>query len=126
MAVLAQIARYAPDKFEENSDVVLEFILQNLLTVPIPRSTPGDGQEEEDEEEWADDQDVSDLLHAKVIALKLCRYRSLVHSDDKSMTVAKPVFKLLASILDHSGALVQDVEEECVESLPCFSLALTP
>ena len=66
----------------------------------------------EDGEEWFEDE-VPELLRAKVQALKACRSRCLAHSSsDKAVEIATPVMKLCATLLEHSGSLNSEIEEE--------------
>ncbi|KAJ7432911.1 armadillo-type protein [Mycena galericulata] len=109
VAVLAEFARFAPDAFEHKSDVLMAFLVKQLLMVP---THPLD-DDEQTEEEWADESEVSDNLRAKVLAIKVCRYRSLAHaSADNAIEIATPVLKLLASLLDHGGSLMADSGED--------------
>lgn len=69
----------------------------------------------EDGEEWFDDEDVPELLRAKVQALKACRSRCLAHaSSDKAIEIATPVMKMYATLLEHSGSLNSEIQEEWV------------
>lgn len=70
---------------------------------------------DEDEEpgEWAPLDEVSDNLKAKVLALKVCRNRSLAHaSSEKALDIATPVLKMLATLIDHDGSFSADAVEE--------------
>lgn len=65
------------------------------------------------EEEWADESEVSDNLRAKVLALKVCRNRSLAHAkEENALEIATPVLKMLATLLEHGGSFVADSGEE--------------
>ncbi len=69
----------------------------------------------ETDEEWFEDSEVPDELKAKLLALKVCRNRSLAFgSSDKAHDIATPVLKMLASILENNGSLTPDVNEKCV------------
>jgi len=64
-------------------------------------------------EEWVEDEDVSDNLRAKLLSLKVCRNRGLAHSaSEKALEIATPVLKMLATLLEHNGSLVPNVQEE--------------
>ncbi|CAK5272282.1 unnamed protein product [Mycena citricolor] len=109
VAVLAQFARFAPNSFEHKSDVLMEFLLKQLLMVPTGRL---DNAMETDEE-WAEEAEVTDNLRAKILALKVCRNRSLAHAkSDKAVEMATPVLKMLATILELGGSLVPDADED--------------
>lgn len=67
----------------------------------------------DDDEEWLADEDVPPTLKAKILAIKICRNRSLVHaSSDKALEISTPVMKMLATLLEHNGSFTgQDAEE---------------
>ncbi|KAJ7135989.1 cohesin-associated protein Pds5 [Mycena epipterygia] len=109
VAVLAQFARFAPDAFEHKSDVLTAFLLKELLMVP---THPLDDAMDT-EEEWADESEVSHNLRAKILALKVCRNRSLAHaSADNALEIATPVLKMLATLLEHGGSFIADSGED--------------
>ncbi|KAJ7487778.1 armadillo-type protein [Mycena latifolia] len=119
VAVLAQFARFAPDAFEHKSDVLTTFLLKELLMIPTHpldarRSFPPANIDAMDtEEEWADESEVSDNLRAKILALKVCRNRSLAHaSSENAIEIATPVFKMLATLLEHGGSFIADSGED--------------
>jgi sister-chromatid-cohesion protein PDS5 len=65
------------------------------------------------EEEWADESEVSDNLRAKILALKICRNRSLAHAAaDNAIEIATPVLKMLATLLEHGGSFIAESGEE--------------
>ncbi|KAJ4463966.1 armadillo-type protein [Lentinula edodes] len=107
---LAQFARFIPDAFEQKSDIITAFLLKKLLMVP---SLPPDDLED-DGEEWAEDDEVSNNLKAKIAALKILRYRTLTHANSKNaVDISTPVLKMLATILDRGGSLAgNDAVEE--------------
>ncbi|KAF8634850.1 hypothetical protein AX17_004098 [Amanita inopinata Kibby_2008] len=108
VAALSQLARHAPDAFEQKSDVIMSFLLKNILMVPIVASP----EEMETDEEWFEDDEVPDELKTKLLALKVCRNRSLAFgSSDKALDIATPVLKMFASILDNNGSLTPDANE---------------
>ncbi|KAJ7096724.1 armadillo-type protein [Mycena belliarum] len=109
VAVLAQFARFAPDAFEHKSDVLTAFLLKELLMIP---THPLDDAMET-EEEWADESEVSDNLRAKILALKVCRNRSLAHaSKENAIEIATPVLKMLATLLEHGGSFIAESGED--------------
>ncbi|KAJ3762232.1 cohesin-associated protein Pds5 [Lentinula raphanica] len=108
---LGQFARFVPNAFEQKSDVITAFLLRKLLMIPslCPDNVEDDG------EEWAEDDDVSDNLKAKIAAIKLLRYRSMSHAKSKNaVDISTPVLKMLVTILDHGGSLTGDngIEED--------------
>ena len=63
--------------------------------------------------DWVDDSVMPPRLKAKLLALKVCRNRCLAHaSSDTAVDIAKPVLKMLTSILHYDGSLVPDAEDE--------------
>ena len=65
------------------------------------------------EEEWVLDEDVSPALRAKVLALKVCRNRSLAHgSSDKALEISTPALKMFATLLEHNGSFSASSERE--------------
>ena len=72
-----------------------------------------------DDDEWIEDDAVSPTLSAKILSLKVCRNRSLAHaSSDTALEVSKPVLKLLATLLEHSGSFAADTADEWVTYSP--------
>ncbi|KAF7350447.1 Sister chromatid cohesion protein pds5 [Mycena venus] len=110
VAVLAQFARFAPDAFEHKSDVLTTFLVKELLMVPTHAL---DDDTMDTEEEWADESDVSDNLRAKILALKVCRNRSLAHAKkENALEIATPVLKMLATLLECGGSFIADSGED--------------
>lgn len=67
----------------------------------------------DDEEEWLEDADVPPSLQAKVLSLKVCRNRSLAHAaSDSAVEIFRPVLKMLTALLEHSGSLSADADDE--------------
>ncbi|KAJ7755342.1 armadillo-type protein [Mycena maculata] len=111
VAVLAQLARFAPDAFEHKSEEVMTFLLKKLLVVPT--QLLDDDVDTGEAEEWADESEVSDNLRAKILALKVCRYRTLAHAEaDTALEIATPVLKMLATLVDYGGSLTEDSGED--------------
>ncbi|KAF8970162.1 armadillo-type protein [Flammula alnicola] len=109
VAALAQLARFAPDAFEQKSDVIMTYLIKRVLMVP----SPIDPEEEDKEEEWMEDDAVPDELRAKLFALKVCRNRCLAHAaTEQALEIATPVLKLLATLVEHDGTLNLEVEED--------------
>ncbi|KAF8067855.1 armadillo-type protein [Lyophyllum atratum] len=109
IAVLAQVARFAPEAFEHKSDVIMTFLLKQVLMVPtLPKPDDMDV-----DEEWVPDEDVSPTLRAKILSLKVCRYRSLAHApSDQALDISTPVLKMFATLLEHSGSFTGQAGED--------------
>lgn len=68
---------------------------------------------DEDAEEWVEEDELPPLAKAKILALKVCRHRCLVHAGDESaVEIATPVLKMLATLLDNGGTLSEDAVDE--------------
>ncbi|KZV96910.1 ARM repeat-containing protein [Exidia glandulosa HHB12029] len=108
IAALAQFAKFAPDAFEAHSEPIIEYVVQEVLMVPCPR----DDDEMDVDDEWVEDKDLPDLAHAKLLALKMCRNRSLARAGaEGAMDVTQPVLKMLFSILENNGSIKEDAED---------------
>ena len=119
-AALAQLSRFSPDAFDKHSNVYTTFLVKKLLMTPQPLES----EDMDDGEEWFDNDDVPELLRAKVQALKVCRYRCLAHADkDNAVELAAPVMKMYATLLEHNGSLHQVKEGEVGED-PKFASRL--
>ncbi|KDQ60158.1 hypothetical protein JAAARDRAFT_711869 [Jaapia argillacea MUCL 33604] len=106
VTVLAELARFAPDAFEQRSDVVMAFVLKQVIMVPIP---PEHQQDITSEGEWYPDSQVPALLKAKIICLKICRNRCLAHSSSESaVDISAPVIKMLTTLLRNEGSVQAD------------------
>ncbi|KAJ7599219.1 armadillo-type protein [Mycena floridula] len=100
--VLAQFAKFVPAVIEAKSDVIIPFLTKQLLLKPSEDADIADP--DENQEEWADDDEVSDILRAKIQAIKVCRYRSLARaSSPDAMEVTTPVLKMLVTLVENSG-----------------------
>ncbi|KAF5318692.1 hypothetical protein D9619_010650 [Psilocybe cf. subviscida] len=107
IAALGQLARFAPDAFEQKSDVIMAYIVNRILMVPTPVDDPNP------EEEWLEDSELQDDLRAKLLSLKVCRNRCLAHSDsDQALEIATPVIKLLVQLINYEGSLSAEAEED--------------
>ncbi|KAH9477762.1 Sister chromatid cohesion protein pds5 [Psilocybe cubensis] len=108
IAALVQLVKFAPDAFEQKSDVIITYLIKRVLMVP----SPADPNEEDSEEEWIENDEIPDELRAKVLAVKVCRNRCLSHAaSEQALEIATPVLKLLATLLEHDGSLSLQVEE---------------
>ncbi|KAF9818035.1 hypothetical protein IEO21_02996 [Rhodonia placenta] len=108
VAVLAQLALRAPDAFEQRSDVITAFILKQIL---MKKTEPSDAMQID--EEWIPDSAMPPQLQAKVLSLKICRNRCLAHAESESaLDIARPVLKMLATILQLRGSLTANAQAE--------------
>ena len=89
VAALVEFTRYAPEVFEESSDIVLERLMRRVVHVSLVVCsfpfvllvlvTPFEDETSEDEgEEWYEDTaDIPPLVWAKIGTLKVLRHRCL-------------------------------------------------
>lgn len=65
------------------------------------------------DEEWIPDSAMPPQLQAKVLSLKICRNRCLAHAESESaLDIARPVLKMLATILQLRGSLTANAQAE--------------
>jgi sister-chromatid-cohesion protein PDS5 len=109
LAALSELSRFAPDTFEEHSDVVVKFLLHDVLVAPPPRKGDEDMEvdkaEEDDEDVWCDEDQLEPEIGSKLFVLRLLTNRCIVNSDTEgAMMVAQPVAKMLFNILENDGS----------------------
>ncbi|KAG0223926.1 hypothetical protein BGX31_008277 [Mortierella sp. GBA43] len=105
LAILSQLTLYSPQVFETVSNPVISFIIKKLLMTNIPE------QETmyEPTEDWVEKQNLDEHSLSKVEGLKVLVNRAIVlyESDPSSAQDAvRPVFKLLWTIINNGGELV--------------------
>ncbi|GBE89081.1 armadillo-type protein [Sparassis latifolia] len=104
IAVLSQFSLRMPDAFEPKSDVIVAFLLKQVLMAPNENEYME--TDEENVEEWGEEADVTSEVRAKVLALKVCRNRCLAHAADATaLEIAKPALKMFATLLQYNGSL---------------------
>ncbi|CAA7268353.1 unnamed protein product [Cyclocybe aegerita] len=109
IASLAQLARFASDVFETKSDVIITYLVKRVLMTP----SNAELDDSNPDEEWLENEEVPDELHAKILALKVCRNRCLAHAKEEgALDIASPVLKLLATLIEHEGSVGPDVDDE--------------
>jgi sister chromatid cohesion protein PDS5 len=70
-------------------------------------------EDEDDGEEWFINEEIPELLRAKIQAVKVCRNRCLAHGQsDKAIEIATPALKMFATLLEQDGSLNPNVEED--------------
>ncbi|KAI0938430.1 hypothetical protein AcW1_001836 [Taiwanofungus camphoratus] len=109
VTVLAQLTLKSPDAFEQKSDVIMAFLLKQVLMV----ARPDDPDQMDTDEEWVEDSAMSPELKTKILALKVCRNRCLAHaSADTALDIARPVLKMFITLLQHSGSFSADAVDD--------------
>ncbi|KAH6900864.1 cohesin-associated protein Pds5 [Coprinopsis sp. MPI-PUGE-AT-0042] len=92
------IARYSPTVFEHRSSVLMDVLLK---------------KDDDDGEEWLVNEEIPELLRAKIQAVKVCRNRCLAHGQsEKALEIATPALKMFATLLEQDGSLNPGVEED--------------
>jgi sister chromatid cohesion protein PDS5 len=65
------------------------------------------------DDEWIEKDNMSPLLRAKLLSLKVCRNRCLAHAEsDIALDIATPVLKMFITLLEQSGSLRPNDEDE--------------
>lgn len=144
IASLSELARHAPDVFEEKSDVVVAYLLRDLLLrqpeedevqltilteaerpliiVQVPMDV---------EDRWVEYDDLDSDTIAKCSVLKLFTNRCLANADSPdALHAATPIIKLLYTILQNDGSFSpqDNARESCVFQLvstPLYSTSFT-
>ncbi|CAE6540975.1 unnamed protein product [Rhizoctonia solani] len=110
IAALAEAAKSCPEAFEDKSNVITTYLVQELLMSNTP-STEDEMITDDADEEWVEDSQLNTIGKAKLLALKVMHNRCLAHvHSDAALDISQPVFKLLFTILEHSGAVNPSVE----------------
>jgi sister chromatid cohesion protein PDS5 len=69
-----------------------------------------------EEVEWMDEDALPPLAKAKILSLKVCRRRCLVHAQTESaLDIAKPVLKMFLTLLENRGSTRENDPDEWVE-----------
>jgi sister chromatid cohesion protein PDS5 len=69
----------------------------------------------ETDEEWVEDSEMSPQLRAKIMALKVFRNRCLAAAATNAkdaLEIAEPVVKMFITLLQYSGSLKEDSNDE--------------
>ncbi|CAE6417041.1 unnamed protein product [Rhizoctonia solani] len=110
IAALAEAAKSCPEAFEDKSNVITTYLVQELLMSNTP-STEDEMITGDADEEWVEDSQLNAIGKAKLLALKVMHNRCLAHvHSDAALDISQPVFKLLFTILEHGGAVNPSVE----------------
>ncbi|KAI0689173.1 armadillo-type protein [Cytidiella melzeri] len=109
LSVLAQLVIKSPDAFERKSDVIMKFLLKQVIMA----ESVLDKDAMNTDEEWVEDNQMTPQLQCKLLALKVCRKRCLAHANsDHAMDIAKPVLRMLMTLLQHSGSFSEDAVDD--------------
>ncbi|KAI0251942.1 armadillo-type protein [Lactifluus subvellereus] len=109
VAVLAELARTASDAFESESEVIMNFIVKQILMTP----SPPDPDDMDADAEWVEKVHIPPSMNKKIIALKVCRNRCLAHAtSDTALDMATPVLRMFFALLEHGGSLHVENEDD--------------
>lgn len=65
------------------------------------------------DEEWVENDDMMPQLRAKVMALKVFRNRCLAQApSENALDIARPVLKMLLTLLQYGGSLTETANDE--------------
>ncbi|KAH7345730.1 cohesin-associated protein Pds5 [Rhizoctonia solani] len=110
IAALAEAAKSCPEAFEDKSNVITTYLVQELLMSNTP-STEDEMVTDDADEEWIEDSQLNAIGKSKLLALKVMHNRCLAHvHSDAALDISQPVFKLLFTVLEHGGAVNPTVE----------------
>ncbi|KTW25896.1 hypothetical protein T552_03170 [Pneumocystis carinii B80] len=102
LSALSQFVLYAPEEMEPRADQYTSFFIKEVLLVNLI-------SEDSSEEDWVENNVLENECKAKILALKTLvnRLRANVNADG-IQELAKPVFRLLASILTNMGEISKE------------------
>ncbi|KAI1314319.1 hypothetical protein EDD11_002303 [Mortierella claussenii] len=107
LVVLSQLALYSPDAFEDVSASVVSFIVKTLLlTNTLEQETAYEAGSD-----WIEKEELDEYSLSKLMGLKVLVNRSILLAENNSpiaQDVVRPVFKLLWTILDQEGEIVDE------------------
>lgn len=109
VAVLVQVAKLSPQIFEQKSDEIMHILLNKILKKPSSSRF----HSLDIDEEWLPDHEVTSVLRAKILSLKVCRNRSLAHAtSEDALEIFAPVMKMFLSMLENNGLLMGQENED--------------
>lgn len=86
--------------------------LQSLTVIGFQDEMDVDG-------DWKTDSKISDVLHTKILSLKLWRHRCIAQANSENhMDIASPVLKMLTTLLQHDGSLSDKINTRYFPSDP--------
>ncbi|KAG4304091.1 hypothetical protein PORY_002455 [Pneumocystis oryctolagi] len=102
LSSLSQLVLYAPEEMESKADQYTSFLIKEVLLINLI-------SEESSDQDWVEEDVLEDECKAKVLALKILvnRLRGNVNADGVQQ-LAKPVFRLLASIMTNMGEISKE------------------
>ncbi|KAG0245223.1 hypothetical protein BGW41_002692 [Actinomortierella wolfii] len=106
LTILSQLALYAPRVYETSSDVISSFIVKTLLMT----NPPNPDVQYNPDDDWVDKTELDQNSLCKIMGLKVLVNRAIVHANDEAMAteIARPLLKLLWTILSEEGEISRD------------------
>ncbi|KAF9970143.1 hypothetical protein BGZ73_007253 [Actinomortierella ambigua] len=106
LTILAQLALYAPNVYETKSDVVSSFIVKTLLMSNLPNLDV----QYDPNDDWVEKTELDQNSLSKIMGLKVLVNRAIVHANNEKLAVevARPLLKLLWTILSEEGEITRD------------------
>ncbi|KAG5438999.1 hypothetical protein PCANB_002329 [Pneumocystis canis] len=102
LSALSQLVLYSPEEMESKADQYTSFLIKEILLVNL---TP----DHSSEEDWVEEDVLEDECKAKILALKILVNRLRANRNaDGVQQLAKPVFRLLTSIMINMGEISKD------------------
>ncbi|CAG8540479.1 13092_t:CDS:10, partial [Acaulospora colombiana] len=103
LSALGQCALFSLESFGEESEAITNFIIKQLIMKTRHRTTTAS------DIDWVDDDELGDECKAKVLGLKVLVNRLIaVRKTEAAVDLAKPVFKLLWTLIREGGELLPD------------------
>ena len=119
LSALVEFARWIPEVVEEGdgAEGVIKVLVKEVF-MPNSDEIDTEAEADADDEEWAEDEDLSDHLRAQLLGIKFCRWRCLALAKTKGkekegevkeeenltpLEIATPTLKMLMSLVDNAG-----------------------
>ncbi|KAI9234165.1 MAG: armadillo-type protein [Podila humilis] len=106
LTILSQLALYTPQVFETVSESVTKFVVKTLLMTNVP--------EEESmydaTVDWVEASELNEYTLSKIMGLKVLVNRAIILASDQvsAQEAARPLFKLLWTLITEDGELVKE------------------
>ncbi|GJJ73906.1 sister chromatid cohesion protein PDS5 [Entomortierella parvispora] len=113
LTILSKMAQYCPQAFEACSSEVVSFIIKKLITTNI--SSQKDMYPPE--YDWVEKNDLDQYTLSKIMGLKVLVNRAIAllsRNPELAQEAARPVFKLLWTIITHKGEVAQEQNTNAV------------
>ncbi|KAG0342315.1 hypothetical protein BG000_005598 [Podila horticola] len=106
LTILSQLALYAPQVFETVSSSVTNFVVKTLLMTNIPE----EASMYDTTVDWIEASELNEYTLSKIMGLKVLVNRAIVLASDhvSAQDAARPLFKLLWTLISQDGELVKE------------------